>query len=46
MKIESVSPERFSDVVVEDHAVHRFYRSIGYSTDDVVVFSRRLDEPA
>jgi hypothetical protein len=29
----------------EDQAVEDFYRSIGYGTDDVVVFSRRLDEP-
>jgi len=30
----------------ESQAVRDFYRSLGYGTDDVLVFSRRLDEPA
>ena len=29
----------------ENRAVHDFYRSIGYDSDDVVVFSRRLGQP-
>lgn len=28
----------------ENHAIHDFYRTIGYATDDVVVLSRRLHE--
>jgi ribosomal protein S18 acetylase RimI-like enzyme len=30
----------------ENQAIHDFYRTIGYDTDDVVVFSRRLQKPA
>jgi ribosomal protein S18 acetylase RimI-like enzyme len=30
----------------ENRAIHDFYRTLGYETDDVVVFSRRLQEPA
>jgi ribosomal protein S18 acetylase RimI-like enzyme len=30
----------------ENRAIHDFYRSIGYDTDEVIVFSRRLEEPA
>jgi hypothetical protein len=30
----------------ENAGVHAFYQSIGYDTDDVVVFSRRLAEPS
>jgi len=29
----------------ENQAVQGFYRSLGYGTDDVLVFSRRLEEP-
>jgi ribosomal protein S18 acetylase RimI-like enzyme len=28
----------------ENQAIHNFYRTIGYETDDVVVLSRRLQE--
>jgi ribosomal protein S18 acetylase RimI-like enzyme len=30
----------------ENRAIHDFYRALGYTTDDIVVFSRRLSQPA